>query len=561
MYGPEFKVGGARLQLHLHPGMNSWPDPGALFLRLLAAPLVEGKLVDTIKIRAKFHIREIDFRGHVSVKDTVARWSGGFGPDNVEDLKSALAAFDADRLTTEVIVDILELGAPGSTVFRWPLPDFEELKASYTANPCRAGFHNRLSRRFEISDTQYGTLVFRADIHPNIDFTGNFYVSFKLDRADAKVSELDLRYRVIIEELAFDQTSGSLTGGRSQWSRGLGLAGQPTDCKTLCMHRGTLTVQLQLSITSCTLNEHKEPPVWSDFLSSEFRYLLLSAAGNLVCGTPEGVDSDRPHDGFTGVSLQNIHRLYTFLEESGVPPENLIVADYSGSEELPHPRELLENFVKEAKGAAKLVIYFSGHAGDDGAWCFRWRPRGQKYGADVHVSPSELFQWKAALEPCTERTPLEVIVEAVNAGAWCLAAKEAHLHGRVLAACAPGCRAWAHNDISFFTEWLLGRGLATRALKSTHLPGGPQVPWEYTRVGTAGPLRIRSDMAKPGTKPFALTGSTGLPSPSSTAGSTAFSKSWGSMNNMIGAAGFSRPHTQSGSVLSTPRTQLPLVSH
>eukprot|EP00811_Abedinium_folium_P006726 NODE_16200_length_1007_cov_2.539773.p1 GENE.NODE_16200_length_1007_cov_2.539773~~NODE_16200_length_1007_cov_2.539773.p1 ORF type:complete len:161 (-),score=59.99 NODE_16200_length_1007_cov_2.539773:524-1006(-) len=157
---------------------------------------------------------------------------------------------------------------------------------------------------------------------------------------------------------------------------------------------------------------------------------------------------------------------------------------YDGVDAALHPRELLERFVSQPDGFAKLVVYYAGHADKSGAWCLRWKPEGQSYSADVTLAPRDLFGWKAALNP---HIPLEVIVEAPYAGAWCVVAKEVQLLGRVLTACAPDHLARAQAGSSLFTDWLIGRG---RTLKTARFTDGPQEPWEYTRLGTAGPLRI-----------------------------------------------------------------------
>lgn len=484
LYGPEFKVGTFAFQLHLHPRLNGWPEPGALYLRLVSSG---DASVETLKIRTTFKVPELDYVGSCMVKDDMARWKAGFGPKDAEKFSNALASSKDGNLTVVAFLEILEVTCPETTTFRFPIDCFEELRASHAAESCKAGFHMRQTRRFEIHGPKFDTLVLRADVHPNIDATGNLYVSFKLERAGPKVAELELQYDLALEELAFNAVSESLRGSCAQWSRALGLAGRPTDCSGLRQHRGNLTLRLKVTVVECTFEEEKErPPLWNEIVCADYRYLLLSAAGPLVKGTQEALDGAAPEDSFPEASAQNLSRLRAMLLEGGVPPASILAVDFSSDTQLPHPRELIENFLAEQGRATKLVVYFSGHAlPESGAWCLRWQPQGHRYGADVTVAPRELYEWRAAI-PDSWRVPLMVIAECVSAGAWCLAAQEMQLQGRVVAACGPDARAWARSDGSLFTDWLVGR---SEGLPVEQLPESQQTPWDYRFLGTAGELQ------------------------------------------------------------------------
>lgn len=485
LYGPQFRIGSSLLQCHLHLGqdLNRWPEPGALFLRFVAH---DGE-ANRLRIQATFDVPELHFSGSVEKKDDLARWQGGFGPSNPEALNKALLAYKWDRLTIKVTIDILEVESPCTTILRWPLGNFQELRGLHASTPCEAGFHRRLCRRFEVHGPEFGTLAFRADLHPNIDATGNLYVSFKLDRADPKVQQLEAIFDVSLEELDYSSRSEPLRGSRSEWSRALGLAASPTQCPELRTYDGPLTLRLSLTASLCAAVEPKDDPhIWSSFVHADFRYLLISAAGPLVAGEAEPQEAWDQQGRFAHVCACNIARLHGYLLDSGVPEENVARADYSGDEPQPHPRDLLEKFLADTRGAAKLVVYFSGHAvRESGSWCFRWLPQGQNYSADVFVAPEELFDWRDMQQTRVTQVPLEVIAEANGSGAWCLAAKTAKLRGRVLAASAPYRQAWARHDGSLFTDWLIGR---SRAIERVEPPGGPQTPWEYSRLSAAGPM-------------------------------------------------------------------------
>lgn len=484
LYGPEFTVANYYFQLQLHPVGNSWSEAGILFLTLISEL---GSIPDrlfNLKIRTTFTAEQLKYKHSRVVKDSVAQWRGGFGPQDTW-LNSALAQYTGDDLTLGVLVEILEEETPSTTVFRWPIETFEDIRLGHTVEPCRAGFHAYLTRRFEVLGLAC-PLAFRVVLHPSIDATGNVYVSFRLDKSVPLLSELELKFELILEEVGFTAQSETLRGNMRAWSRPLGVASQPTQCSSLSTYSGLLTLKLHVRVTSCVFQKPKSPPVWTDFVSPEFKYLILSAAGPDVLGIPEPLHEELLPANFARACACNVNILQSLLAESGVPAESVQVADFSGESEQCHPRELVEAFVRQPESAAKLVLYFTGHATKEGAWCLRWRPHGQRYAADVTVTPQDVFAWKLALQPNTARVPLEVIVESVYAGAWCVGAKEAQLHGRVFAACAPTGQAWATSHGSLFTSWLAGRG---QPPTSVRVPGG-QAPWECSRLGAAGPAKL-----------------------------------------------------------------------
>lgn len=278
--------------------------------------------------------------------------------------------------------------------------------------------------------------------------------------------------------------SETLHGTRHEWYQKFGLRGRPIACSGLDRHRGLLTLRLQVHLATTKLTDVQDIPVWTDFVSKDFSYLLLTAAGSEVRGSSGTLVGDDWGVGYAGVCSQNAVQFRDFLVSKGVPEVRIVTASFDGEVARPHPRDLIVGFLKDSS-AAKLVIYYAGHALEDGTWCLRWLPERQNYAADVFVAPHDLFAWKASLQPSV---PLEVINDAPAAGAWCLAAKKAHLHGRVLAACSAHALPLAQNDGSLFTSWLLGRG---RSLRDVLRPGSSaQSPWEYGRLGTVGPLRV-----------------------------------------------------------------------
>jgi len=498
LYGPEFKIGDLYFQLQFHPPANARvkipsarSQPSVLYLVLLAelGDVPAGLL--SLKLRATFSIEEVGFKQRIEVKDSLLRWRGGFGPTDLQ-LEAAMSGLcAADALTIAVAVDILEVQTPRATVLRWPIDSFEVVRNGHVANPCRAGFHASLSRRLEICGWGERPLELRMDLHPSIDATGNIFVSLRLDRGSLPVEDLELRFELSIEELGYHATSQVLRGDARVWSRSLGVASLPTECSALFGHHGTLTLGLCVEALSCTLRRPSSSPVWTDFVSPDFRYLLLSAAGPSVAGHPEQLHGELSWSSFASVCSANVHALRSSLLSSGVPTERIDVADFSGEVAQPHPRQMLEDFFRRLDSTTKVVIYYSGHATKDGAWCFRWLPTGQKYPADVTVAPHELFQWNAQAQANRPRVPLEILVESQCAGSWCLAAKDAQLIGRVFAACAPSAHAWAAAHGSIFTSWIVGQG-PEPSLTAKLFPGGPQVPWEYSRSGAVGPIKIFS---------------------------------------------------------------------
>eukprot|EP00927_Polykrikos_kofoidii_P073208 TRINITY_DN69279_c0_g1_i1.p1 TRINITY_DN69279_c0_g1~~TRINITY_DN69279_c0_g1_i1.p1 ORF type:complete len:591 (-),score=86.63 TRINITY_DN69279_c0_g1_i1:224-1996(-) len=494
LYGPELRLAGWLWELHIHPLKNTWPEPGALYLRLKREAL--EPYVEMLKVRLTFRVPEIDFTGTNTVRDDVHTWQGGVGPaEKVHELGAALADYRGEDLTVEVFVEVLEVKTQKYTVFRWPFEKFEDLKGYNRYEPCLAGFHVCLHNRFEVHSQDFGIVLFRADLHPNIDATGNLYLSFRLERAGREVGGLELRYDLEIEELSYKAASETLRGSAKEWSQNLGIAGHPTNCSALRKYVGPVTLCLRVEVHSHQQVDIRNPPVWTDFVSEDFRYLLLSAAGPDVAGEPEKLAGHGHWDGFAAACAWNIHKLQTFLLAHGVPAGQIVVADYSGEVEHPHPRELLEGWMRRPGTSAKLVVYFCGHADPEtGAWCFRWLPAGQMYAADFVIRPQDLMSWRALLPPVPAKIPLEVIVETVGAGAWCVAAKEARLRGRVIAACAPGGNALALWDGSLFTEWIVGRGQGIKALQP---PEGPQIPWECSRIGAVGPLRLEVQRRPP----------------------------------------------------------------
>lgn len=497
LYGPPFAVGELSFQVQLHPDSNEWPEPGTIFVRLMA----EGREneVDKLKVEVDVNIEELAYTDSFTMKDDRHRWQGGFGPEDQGDLRRLLTGFGGETLTVQVSIQILEHVLPNSTVFRWPVRKFEEIRAvSASAEPLMDGFHGRFSRRFEVHGEKFGLLIFRADLHTNVDDTGNFYISFKLEklnsRFDPAVSALSLDYAIVLEEIAYVKKEETLRGLGLDWNKTLGLAGKPTDCEALRTYKGQLTLRLRVAVRQCAATAHKDPSNWSEIAGRDFRYLLLSAAGPAVVGEPELLDAPPEvsapgppqAEAFAGACVWNLHRLRCYLLKQGVPANSVIEANYDGETEQEHPRELLERFLSDPKEASKLVVYFTGHASaDDGAWCFRWLPEGQKYSSDVVVTPQDLYGWRKSFSQKALQIPIQIVVEAVGAGSWCIAAKEDQLRGHVFAACAPGCRALSLTDGSLFTSWLLG---GTQALRTAQFPGGPQIPWEYTRTSTVGPM-------------------------------------------------------------------------
>lgn len=532
LYGPEFKIGKFALELHLHPRLNDWPEAGALYLRLVSST---DASVTHIKVRVSIQVPELNYAGSFTRKDTIAKWKGGFGPKEQTKLGTDIAAFKGPDLTVVATLEVLEVATPKISVFRIPFQKFEDLKHAHNAEACKAGFHMRLTRKFEIHGPKFGTLAFRADVHPNVDATGNLYVSFKLEAADPRVEELDLEYELSLEEVSHTSKSEMLRGNRMKWSQALGLAGKPTACEALRKYYGPLTLRLRVTVVECRFFvERERPPLWEALVHANWRYLLISAAGPKVKGVPEQFDGQSPVDGFGRASSLNVARMRGFLLEGGVPSENVLAINYGDDdEELPHPHELFERVFSELGPATRLVIYYSGHAAPDtGAWCMRWRPRGQRFAADVTVEPQELLEWRSE-SPDSWRVPLQLIVESVAAGAWCNAAKEVQLQGRVIAACSAEGVSWAKHDGSLFTDWMIGRNAC---IPSGHLPGEKQVPWDYVFMGAVCDLQLlhpRDDPTvmkstkQPGSKAtwFGSTQSTALPSPLDSRVSTAASVS------------------------------------
>mmetsp|Transcript_71585 Transcript_71585/g.142028 ORF Transcript_71585/g.142028 Transcript_71585/m.142028 type:complete len:582 (+) Transcript_71585:75-1820(+) len=534
LYGPEFKIGKFAFEVHLHPELNDWPEAGALYVRLVSCT---DASVTHLKARVSIRLPELNYTGGFTRKDNVAKWKGGFGPKDHVKLGTDIAAFQGQDLTVVVTLEVLEVATPKISLFRIPFQKFEELKHAHNAEACKGGFHMRLTRKFEIHGPKFGAMAFRADVHPNIDATGNMYVSFKLEAADPRVDELDLEYELSLEEVGHTSKPELLRGNRMKWSQALGLAGKPTTCQALQKYSGPMTVRLKVTIVECRfVVERQRPPLWEALVQTDWRYLLISAAGPKVKGVPEPFDGHPPVNGFGNASSLNVARLRGFLLEGGVPSENVLAVNYGeDDEELPHPRELFERAFSELGPATRLVIYFSGHATrDTGAWCMRWRPKGQRFAADVIVEPQELFEWRSAC-PDSWRVPLQVIVESVAAGAWCVAAKEAQLQGRVITACSAEGVGWAKNDGSLFTDWMIGRNAS---IPSGHLPGQKQVPCDYIFMGAICDLQLlhpRDDPTvlkstkRPGGKTAWLgsTQSTMLPSPIDSRLSTASSVSQG----------------------------------
>eukprot|EP00928_Gymnodinium_smaydae_P087418 TRINITY_DN71682_c0_g1_i1.p1 TRINITY_DN71682_c0_g1~~TRINITY_DN71682_c0_g1_i1.p1 ORF type:complete len:605 (+),score=142.08 TRINITY_DN71682_c0_g1_i1:116-1930(+) len=487
LYGPEFSVGSARFQLHLYPRLNDWPHGEALFLVLLAAPDAEAPRAEVLCVEASFDVPELHFAGSACVKATTSRWSCGFGPEAASGFAGLLGAYAGDALTLRVNVDVVEAVCSASSLVRWTCADFEELRYSLRggSSASAGGYHQRLGRSFEVQDERFGVLGFRLDLHPVIDASGNFHVSFRLERAAPEVGALELNYELEFEQLPFRAASPPLRGTRADWTCALGIAGQPTDCALLRNHTGPLTIRLKVSVSSCDLEElPSAPAAWEDFVGTDFRYMLLSAAGSDVAGLSELPVNEAEKMDFARACSWNVHMMRDFLLERGVPAARIAVADYDGAAERTHPRDLLEAFLASSDGAPRLVVYFCGNACEDGSWCLRWRPPGQRYASDVRLPPCELLQWKEAVQTTLSRAPLDIIVEANSAGAWCLAAKAARLQGRVLAACAAGSCARARRDGSLFTDWLIGRSDELRASPEV------QVPMEYSRLGSVQPLPL-----------------------------------------------------------------------
>jgi len=510
LHGPEFKIGKFAFELHLHPKLNDWPAPGALYARLVSST---DASVTHLKARVSFQLPELNYEGRFTRKDSIEKWKGGFGPKDSVKLGTDIAAFQGPDLTVVATVEVLEVATPKISLFRVPFQKFEELKHSHNAEACKGGFHMRLTRKFEIHGPKFGILSFRADVHPNIDATGNLYVSFKLEAADPRVEELDLEYELLLEEVGYTSKPELLRGNRLKWSQALGLAGKPTTCEALRGYYGPLTLRLQVSVAECRfVIERQRPPLWEALVHKDWRYLLISAAGPKVKGVPEPFDGHPPINGFGKASSLNVARMRGFLLEGGVPSENVLAVNYGeDDEELPHPRELFERAFSELGPATRLVVYFSGHATiDTGAWCMRWRPKGQRFAADVIVEPHELYEWRSASSD-SWRVPLQVIVESVASGAWCVAAQEVQLQGRVIAACSAEGVSWAKHDGSLFTDWMIGRNTS---IPSGHLAGKKQVPRDYIFNGSICDLQLlqpRDDPTVPKLTTHGSTQSTMLP--------------------------------------------------
>lgn len=248
LYGPSFQIGCRLLQLHLHTpaGSNRWPEPSALFLRVVS----DGCEVPTerLRIHATFEVPKLHFSGGLNVKDSLARWQGGFGPSQSAQFNEVLSRFAEDRLTIKVVVEILEVEALNTTVLRWPLGHFKTLR---DAAPCEAGFHHRLRRRVEVQAPDIGVLCFRIDLNPNIDATGNLHVSVKLERADQSVDNLELLCNICLEEVGYSSSFEPVRGSCRDWSRDLEVAGGTTSCPALRKYSGPLTMQLSLTVKKC----------------------------------------------------------------------------------------------------------------------------------------------------------------------------------------------------------------------------------------------------------------------------------------------------------------------
>lgn len=502
--GDFFDVGDFRFHVQLFPNLDRSPQPGLLYLVLVHAP----PEAEILKIRFSFKIPELTFVYNQMVKDCVSRWYGGFGPDGVDVLCPGATSFSGDILSVKTEVEVLEIVSTDSTIHRWPIPKYEDIRERHDTGSGKGAFHSRVSERFEVNTAEVGPLRFRVDLHPNIDHDVNFFCAFHLEEFDPKLGSLKLQCDLSLEELEFKSEPQVLEGSAQEWTQTLGLAGKPTACRALRHYIGPLTVRLGvqvLSLSAISEDAMIPPPVHSGFCSPKFRYLILNSCGDKTPGCPQRMCASDGKNGlqssksttFLRASTLNAGRMKTHLLESNVPQTSIQLADYVGSAGLPHPRALLEDFfgscAAENSGCAKMVIYFTGHAYDErtsgaqdvGTWAFLWVPKGEKYGAEVAVSPADLFRWKADLAP---QLPLEVIVEAPFAGQWCTAARDKGVLGRVLAAGPPNKMTSAHGEGSFFTDWLLGRG---EALKTTCFSDGKQVPWQYLyRLGTASPMHL-----------------------------------------------------------------------
>lgn len=466
IYGPQFFLGDFLFQLHLHPKRNGWIEPGVLFLRLVSS--MADPPAGALKIRASFQLPEVGWTGVLCAKSSVTRWQGGFHCEDSQGLCAALAAFPGDEFAVEAAIEVLEVTRQSNFTVRIPM-DSEALKS-----PGPDGFFRRSSTKMCIPTREFGDLSFRADLHKNIDATGNFYVGLKLEDADPKIDEIEMQYDLCLEELGYTAKTEVLSGNRDAWSEIMGLSGNQTQCGALRSHSGPITVRLDVNVISCRWAvENWSPLRCYGLTSTDTQYLLISAAGPGVPGTPEQVDL--PEFSFSNVCAENVCQMQSSLVEAGVPPENVLTVDFSGNVEEAHPQEIIQATMGDPESNANVLIYFTGHAeASSGAWCFRWRPKGQSYSAEVTVAPRDLLAWRAGAAG-----RLDLVVEAACAGAWCQAAEEVQLNGRVLAACAPGGLAWARGKCSVFTNWLVGQSQAVE---------GPQVPWEYDRPSGTGLL-------------------------------------------------------------------------
>ncbi|CAK0863314.1 unnamed protein product [Prorocentrum cordatum] len=351
------------------------PQPGAE----LRTPACERHAADVrpegcAQANATFRVPQLDWECAADLSATESEWRGGAAPADFEELLGSMGdilgetATDAssrgrigdvtttiacehtpsqrrvmDKLTVEVSVEISERVSHGRTQIVLTIESLGELRARRAGE---ADYLAPLQRRLRVSGPGYGEITFRVRVHPNVDATGNLYVSFQLEKADGRLASLELRYELCVVELLADTSrladgaprrtppkTEVLRGTRAEFQQALGVAGQPTDFPLLRGHEGRLTLTLQVSVDGHTMRRAVEADhvTWHEFASPKFRYLLISSSGE-----PDVEDDAGDGDSAASYAL-DAHLLRAHLLRQGVGSDRILLLDYDGRAKLRRP--------------------------------------------------------------------------------------------------------------------------------------------------------------------------------------------------------------------------------
>lgn len=278
--------------MHFNPDKKPWDIPTESPLHLVMVSEGMDQPDDTLSAQVTFKVPRWEYEGTVRSTAPKSQWTRGVAPTDFDQLLKWTAeesklqqrlvassgssakgasgpADESEEFTVEVEVQLLEharFAGPSLVIF--VLHDFEQLRAASAAEPCQAGFLSSLRRRFVVVGPGYGRLTFQAQVFPNIDATGNLYVSFKLERADSRLTSLQLHYEISFEEAlpdpglfaggtsrSFSMKSETIGGSVFDFQKTLGLAGLPTDFPPLRKHVGTVTLKLEVCVAGFAMED------------------------------------------------------------------------------------------------------------------------------------------------------------------------------------------------------------------------------------------------------------------------------------------------------------------